>query len=103
MEKVEDEEGVGEVEEMETGAETEGEGDTESVFCEGVIPVGRPWAARALTTASQPFSRVLIRSFSSSFSRSRASSDGDFDTGADGMRTGTEDGAGRGIPMPARS
>jgi hypothetical protein len=91
VEKVEDGEGVGEVEE--TGAETEGEGDTESVFDEGVIPVGRPWAARALTTASQPFSRVLIRSFSSSFSRSLASSDDDFATGADGIRTGTEDGA----------
>jgi hypothetical protein len=36
------------------------------------IPVGSPWAARALTTASQPFSSVLIRSFSSSFSLSRA-------------------------------
>lgn len=36
------------------------------------IPVGNPWAARALTTASQPFSSVLIRSFNSSFSFSRA-------------------------------
>jgi hypothetical protein len=36
------------------------------------IPVGSPWAARALTTASQPFSSVLIRSLSSSFSLSRA-------------------------------
>ena len=36
------------------------------------IPVGSPWAARALTTASQPFSSVLIRSRSSSFSLSRA-------------------------------
>ena len=36
------------------------------------IPVGNPCAARALTTASQPFSSVLIRSFSSSFSLSRA-------------------------------
>jgi hypothetical protein len=37
---------------------------------EGEIPVGRPCAANALTTASQPRSRVLIRSLSSSFSRS---------------------------------
>lgn len=36
------------------------------------IPVGSPWAARALTTASQPFSSVLMRSRSSSFSLSRA-------------------------------
>jgi hypothetical protein len=35
------------------------------------IPVGSPWASRALTTASQPFSSVLIRSLSSSFSLSR--------------------------------
>lgn len=41
--------------------------------CEGVgILRGRPEAARALTTASQPFSRVLILSFSSSFSLSLA-------------------------------
>jgi hypothetical protein len=39
-----------------------------------VIPVGRPCAARALTTASQPFSSVLIRSLSSSFSLSLFSS-----------------------------
>jgi hypothetical protein len=36
------------------------------------IPVVRPWAASALTTASQPFSRDLIRSLSSSFSFSQA-------------------------------
>lgn len=36
--------------------------------------MGKPWAARALTTASQPRSRVLIRSLSSSFSRSRSRS-----------------------------
>jgi len=35
-----------------------------------LIPVGRPWAARALTTASQPCSKVFMRSLSSSFSRS---------------------------------
>lgn len=34
--------------------------------------IGRPEAARALTTASQPVSRVLILSFSSSFSLSLA-------------------------------
>lgn len=32
--------------------------------------IGRPWAARALTTAPHPSSRVRIRSFSASFSRS---------------------------------
>jgi len=36
------------------------------------IPVGSPCAARALTTESQPFSSVLIRSLNSSFSLSRA-------------------------------
>ena len=35
--------------------------------------IGNPWAAKALITASQPFSRVLIRSFNSSFSRSALS------------------------------
>jgi hypothetical protein len=35
-------------------------------------PVGRPCAASALTTASHPFSRVLILSFNSSFSLSLA-------------------------------
>lgn len=34
--------------------------------------VGRPWAARTFMTASHPFSRDLIRSLSSAFSRSRA-------------------------------
>jgi len=37
-----------------------------------LIPVVRPWAASALTTASQPFSKDLIRSLSSSFSFSQA-------------------------------
>jgi len=32
--------------------------------------IGRPWAARALTTAPHPSSKVRIRSFSASFSRS---------------------------------
>ena len=32
----------------------------------------KPWAASAFMTASQPFSRVRMRSFSSSFSRSWA-------------------------------
>jgi hypothetical protein len=36
-----------------------------------VVPVVRPWAASALTTASQPFSRVLMRSLSSIFSFSQ--------------------------------
>jgi len=64
-------------------------GDDESVV--EVRPVGRPCAASAFTTASQPFSRVLIRSLSSSFSRSLDSGSG----------TGTR--AGAVIPMPARS
>lgn len=49
------------------------EAEVESLL-EGEIPVGRPCAANALTTASQPRSRVLIRSLSSSFSRSLSSS-----------------------------
>lgn len=97
-----DGEGIGDVGETVTGAETEEEG-TESVFGEDVIPVGKPWAARALTTASQPFSSVLIRSLSSSFSRSLASSDADLRTGVEGMRTGADCGTGRDIPIPARS
>jgi hypothetical protein len=76
--------GSGDVEGAETG------GDDESVV--EVRPVGRPCAASALTTASQPFSRVLIRSLSSSFSRSLDSGTG---TGAGGVD--------RVIPMPARS
>lgn len=47
------------------------EGDSEVVDGR---PVGRPWAARALTTASQPRSRVRMRSLSSSFSLSRSCS-----------------------------
>jgi len=49
-----------------------GGGESAVAGGEAGMPVGSPWAARALTTASQPFSSVLIRSLSSSFSLSRA-------------------------------
>jgi len=39
-------------------------------------PVDRPCAASAFTTASHPASSVLIRSLSSSFSRSRSETPG---------------------------
>lgn len=56
----------------------EEEGDDDEAWfvggCESLLdaesPVGRPCAANALTTASHPRSSVLIRSLSSSFSRS---------------------------------
>lgn len=85
------------------GGETEimGEADVDSVCDDNGRPVGRPWAARALTTASQPFSKVLIRSLSSSFSRSLASSDEVF-IETEGERVGAGDDA-EDIPMPARS
>lgn len=69
--------------EVESGMADEGAGVDEDEFADGESderPVGRPWAASALTTASQPFSSVLIRSLSSWFSRSRASSAGDLAT-----------------------
>jgi hypothetical protein len=45
-------------------ADVEEAGDVER----GIIPVERPWVCKAVTTASHPFSRVLILSRSSSFS-----------------------------------
>lgn len=48
--------------------------DSGEGFDEDGRPVGNPWAERALSTTSHPFSRVRIRSFSSSFSLSRARS-----------------------------
>jgi len=58
---------VSEEEEEEEETESPDAGGEGDAFDTG-RPVGRPWAARALSTASQPFSRVLILSRSSSFS-----------------------------------
>ena len=59
-----------------TGAGADGAGaEALGEDCDGAtlkIPAATPWAANALTTASQPRSRVLMRSLSSSFSRSRS-------------------------------
>jgi len=55
--------------------DSSGDGESSDLVVAGGgigIPVGSPCAAKALTTASQPFSSVLIRSFSSSFSLCRA-------------------------------
>lgn len=100
-EKVVDEEGEGGITEVERAGGETAEG-TISIFDDGATPVGRPRSARALTTASQPFSRVLIRSLSSSFSRSLASSEDDL-IGAEDTRTGADVAAAGDIPMPARS
>ena len=67
---------VGRVKGVEGAEENESreawEGAGEGRVAEGAQPVGRPWAAKALTTASQPRSRVRIRSLSSAFSVSGA-------------------------------
>ena len=81
-----------------------GAGDDEGAAEAVDRPVGRPWAASALTTASQPLSSVRMRSLSSSFSRSRSrslSARSRSSTGRAYMAVVT--GGAIGIPAPARS